>query len=108
MRTFGGTIKKLVAILSKLKAQGKLSSELYSHFYPTSKKIPKLYCLPEIHKRDVPFRPIVDYTGSNGYNTSCYLADILGPLVNQTDSFVKNSQRIALELISLELEEDDI
>ena len=36
------------------------------------------------------------------------MADILGPLVGQTDSFVKNSQHIASELISLELEEDDI
>ena len=91
-----------------MKDQGKLSSELYSHLYPTSEKIPKLYCLPKIHKRDVPFRPIVDYTGSVGYNTSRYLADILGPLVGQTDSFVKNSQHTASELISLELEEDDI
>jgi len=95
-----------VAILSKLKDQGKLSSELYSQLYPTSEKIPKLYCLLKIHKRDVPFRPIVDYTGSIGYNTSRYLADILGPLVGQTS--VKNSQHIASELISLELEEDDI
>ena len=39
--------KKLVAILSKLKDQGKLSSELYSHLCPTSEKIPKLYCLPK-------------------------------------------------------------
>ena len=36
------------------------------------------------------------------------MADILGPLVGQTDSFVKNSQHIASELIILELEEDDI
>jgi len=98
----------LVAILSKLKDQGKLNSELYSHLYPTSEKIPKLYCLPKIHKHDVPFRPIVDCTGSTGYNTSRYLADILGPLVGQTDSFVKNAQHIASDLISLELEEDDI
>jgi len=97
-----------VAILSEFKDQGKLSSELYSHLYPTSEKIPKLYCLPKIHKHEVPFRPIVDYTGSTGYNTSRYFADILGPLVGQTDSFVKNSQHIASELISLELQEDDI
>ena len=36
------------------------------------------------------------------------MADILGPLVGQTDSFVKNSQHTASELINLELEEDDI
>ena len=60
---------KLVSILSRLKDEGKLSDDLYIQLYPTSEKIPQLYCLPKVHKKDVPFRPIVDYTGSIGYNT---------------------------------------
>ena len=39
--------RKLVAILTRLKDEGKLSDELYSRLYPTSEKIPQLYCLPK-------------------------------------------------------------
>jgi len=34
--------RKLVSILSRLKDEGKLSNEVYSHLYPTSVKIPQL------------------------------------------------------------------
>jgi len=47
---------RLVSIPSRLKEEG--GSELYSHLYPTSEKIPSLYCLPKIHKKEVPFRPV--------------------------------------------------
>jgi len=40
-------------------------------------------------KKDVPFRPIVDYTGSIGYNSLRFLADILNPLIGKSDQFVK-------------------
>jgi len=43
--------RKLVAILTRLKDEGKLSDELYSRLYPTSEKIPQLFCLPKIHKK---------------------------------------------------------
>jgi len=103
---------KLVAILSKFKDQGKLSSELYSVFF-------LLTSLSHIRKDSQTLLSSKNSQASRtfqthsrlhqlGYNTSRYLADILGPLVGQTDSFVKNSQHIVSELISLELEEDDI
>ncbi|XP_030752332.1 uncharacterized protein LOC115879578 [Sitophilus oryzae] len=38
---------------------------------------PKLYCLPKIHKEDIPFRPIVASIKSTTYNISRQLADIL-------------------------------
>jgi len=77
--------RKLVAILTRLKGEGKLSDDVYSRLYPTSEKIPQLYRVPKIHKKDVPFRPIVDYTGSIGYNSSRFLADILNPLIGKSD-----------------------
>ena len=51
--------RKLVSILTRLKDEGKISRELYSHLYPTSEKVPQLYCLPKVHKEGIPFRPIV-------------------------------------------------
>ena len=86
--------RKLVSILSRLKDEGKLSNGVYSHLYPTSEKIPQLYFLRKVRKDGVPFRPILDYTGSIGYNTSRFLADILAPLVGKSQYSVKNSKHI--------------
>jgi len=85
-----------------------LNNEVYSHLYRTSEKISQLYCLPKVHKEGVSFRPILDYTGSTGYNTSRFLADILAPLVNMSQYSVKNSKQLAEGLSSFRLDEDDI
>jgi len=66
---------------SRLKDQAKIAEKLYKHLYPTSEKVPRIYCTPKIHKQDTPLRPLVDYTGLIGYNTSRYLADILGEVL---------------------------
>jgi len=69
---------------SKKKAKSAVSCTPIS--IPLRKKNPLLYCLPKIHKKDVPFRPIVDYAGSIGYNTSQYWADTLSPLIGTSSS----------------------
>jgi len=69
--------RKLVTILTRLKYEGKLKHDLYSHFYPTCETLLSF----QNAQKDVPFRPIVDYTGSISYNTSWFLADILAPLI---------------------------
>jgi len=56
--------RKLVSILTRLKDNNKISRDLYSHLYPTSEKVPQLYCLIKVHKAGIPFRAIVDYIGS--------------------------------------------
>ena len=81
---------------------GWMSNDLYSHLYPTSVKIPQLYCLPKVHK-GVPFRPIVDYTASTGYNTSRFLADILAALFGKSQYSVKYSKQLVAELSSFRL-----
>ena len=83
---------KLVNILSTLKKGGKISEVKYKYLYPTAENIPRLYCTPKIHKNNCPLRPIVDYTGTIGYNTSRWLADILGGLVGKTKHHVQNSK----------------
>jgi len=65
--------KKLVCILTRLKDQGKIEDKLYKYLYPTMEKVPRMYCTPKVHKQGTPLRPIVDYTGSIGYNTSRHL-----------------------------------
>ena len=77
---------------------------------PTSQNeiIPRLYCTPKIHKAGNPLRPIVDYTGSIGYNVSRSLADLLGPLVGKTKFHVKNSKHLADDLKEFILEEGEV
>ena len=48
-----------------------------------------------MHKEGIPFRPIVDYTGSIGHNTSRFLADILTSIIGTTEQFVKNLKQLA-------------
>ena len=67
-----------------------------------------MYCTPKIHKEGNPLRPIVDYTGSIGYNSSRLLADVLGPLVGQNDYHVKNSKHFSDSLSTVMIEEDEV
>ena len=100
--------RKLVNILKRLKKSKKITVSKYKYLYPTAENVPRLYCTPKIHKANTPLRPIVDYTSTIGYNTSRWLADILGELVGKTTHHVKNSQHLASELAELVIEEGDI
>ena len=100
--------RKLVNILSTLKKGGKISEVKYKYLYPTAENIPCLYCTPKIHKNNCPLRPIVEYTGTIGYNTSRRLADILGGLVGKTKHHVQNSKHLAEELQEVVIAEEDI
>ena len=100
--------RKLIEKLTKLEKDGKITEDQYKYLYPTSEATPRLHCTPKIHKANNPLRPIVDYTGSIGYNTSRALADLLGPLVGTTEHHVKNSKELAEELSSVTLEQEDI
>ena len=99
---------KLIEKLTKLKKDGKITEDQYKYLYPTSEATTRLYCTPKIHKANNLLRPIVDYTGSIGYNTSRALADLLGPLVGSTEHHVKSSKELDEELSSATLEQEGI
>ena len=67
--------KKLAAILSKLKENGKITEKKYKELYPTPEKIPRTFGVQYTQQNSL--RPTINYTGSIDYNTSRYLADIL-------------------------------
>ena len=81
--------KRLIGILSRHEKEDKITKSPYENLYPTSETVPRIYCTPKVHKKDILLRPIVDYTGSIGYNTSRALADLLGPLVGLTKHHAK-------------------
>eukprot|EP00057_Strongylocentrotus_purpuratus_P004876 XP_003729674.1 PREDICTED: uncharacterized protein LOC100893500 [Strongylocentrotus purpuratus] len=58
----------------------------------SSAKSPILFGQPKIHKPLIPLRPIISTRGSSCYNTARHLANILQPLVGQTQHHVTNSK----------------
>ena len=52
--------------------------------------------------------PIVDFTGSIGYSVAKSLADILAPIVGQSEHHVLNSKSLADQLKDITVEEDEI
>ena len=79
--------KNLLSILDHIKSEGKITAKQYQHLNPSSENqnTPRMYCTPKIHKAGNPLRPIVDYTGSIGYNVSQALAELLAPMVGKLD-----------------------
>ncbi len=100
--------KQLVDILSRLEKEGKITPEDKKFLYPTAEIIPRIYGSPKIHKKDNPLRPIIDYTGSIGYNVSRSLADIISPLVGKSDHNVLNSKQLADDLKDFIIGDDEM
>ncbi|XP_072041101.1 uncharacterized protein [Amphiura filiformis] len=100
--------RKLLENLKRLKEENKIDEGQYRLLYPTAESVPRLYCTTKIHKEGNPIRPIVDYTGSLGYQTSKALAEILGHLVGNTDHHVVNSKQLAEEMTGVLIAENDI
>ena len=67
-----------------------------------------MYGSPKVHKDGTPLRPIVDFTGSIGYNVEKSLADILAPIVGQSEHHVLNSKSLSDQLKDITVEEDEI
>ncbi|XP_052806817.1 uncharacterized protein LOC128236035 [Mya arenaria] len=100
--------RKLVSILTGFKKDDKITEGQYRHLYPTAEQVPRMYCTPKIHKEGNPLRPIVDYTGSIGYNSSRLLADVLGPLVGLSEYHVKNSKHLSDSLSTVMIEDNEV
>ncbi len=98
----------LVTILTRLKKEEKINKYQYDLLYPTAENIHRIYGTPKIHKPGNKVRPIVDYTGTIGYQTSRALADILSPLVGGTDYHVKDSKHLSESIAEVIIEKDDI
>ena len=85
-----------------------MSQKVYDHLRPSATVCPKFYGLPKIHKPDVPLRPIVASQGSPTYNLAKYLAEILKPLVENSEHHVVNSKEFIAKIEQSKLDEDEI
>ena len=64
---------------------------IYSNNRPRHKQPLRIYGLPKIQKADEPFRPIESCFNTLACELSAYLANILSPLIGNSDSTVTNS-----------------
>ena len=54
-----------------------LPTGVYEVIRPTGSQRPRMYGLPKIHKKDVPFRPILSMTGSAQHQLGTWLTSVL-------------------------------
>ena len=95
--------RKLINIIKRWQSQDPIPQQLKYRIYPTAEEVPKIYGLPKIHKPDFPLRPIVANRGGITYNAARVLADILSPLVGQSERHEKNSSAFVDKIRDLEV-----
>ncbi|XP_041469960.1 uncharacterized protein LOC121419573 [Lytechinus variegatus] len=76
-----------------------LPKALYFQLRSSSAKSRILFGQPKMHKPNTPLRPMISIRGSPCYNTARHLANILQPLVSQTQHHVTNSKHF-IDVIS--------
>ncbi|XP_041484607.1 uncharacterized protein LOC121431166 [Lytechinus variegatus] len=91
--------RKINQQLLTLHRSDALPKALYFQLRSSSAKSPILFGQPKIHKPNTPLRPIISTRGSPCYNTARHLANILQPLVGQTQHHVTNSKHF-IDVIS--------
>jgi hypothetical protein len=84
-------IARITKEVKKVIKDSNLDELTKKHLLPSCEITPRIYGLPKIHKEGIPLRPIVNTIGSPTYQLEKYVAKILGPLVGNTDSFIKDS-----------------
>ena len=97
--------KKLINMLKGLWGINKIGCDRLRATYSAKSQ---LYGLPEIHKLEVPLRPIVSSIDSPTYNLSKILTHIISPLSDKTSSFVKDTGDFAEKARSIKLKEGSI
>ena len=77
-------------------------------YNPTSAVDPKFYGLPKIHNIGTPLRPIVSSRESITYGVTKELANIICPLVGQSQHHLKNTQHFVQHRKELKLEPGEV
>ena len=91
-------ISKIIREVKRTIKNSNLDERIKKRLTPNREITPRIYGLPKIHKQGVPLRPIVNTIESPTYELAKHVAKILGPLVGNTDSFIKDSSEF-VELI---------
>lgn len=71
-------------------------------------KPPSLYCLPKIHKQDIPMRPIVSTINAPHSALSKWLANIINNIVEKDHYNVPNSYVLKERLVNIRLRRNEV
>ena len=74
--------------LRYLKNLGAITEDTLNKVRPCGSNPSRIYCLPKLHKSDIPLRPIVSGIGSYTHKLAKYLSDILKPFANNEHSLL--------------------
>jgi hypothetical protein len=91
-------INKIERRTTALIKKSEISEEDVKRLTPHVSAPPRLYGLPKIQKKDVPWRPIVNCIGSPNYALAKYLTGLLRPLVGQFDCHIRKSEAFVQKL----------
>ena len=84
--------------------KGRLSNVQYREKDPTTEVPQKFYGLPKVHKKEIPFRPIVFSIGSITYNLAKNLAKILSLIIGKGEYHLTNSAVCGSEIRDIKVE----
>ena len=81
-----------------------MHESVYKEIRPTGSLRPRLYGLPKVHKKEVPFRPILSMVGSSQHALAKYLAAVIDPVLQlYSNNCIKDSFTFAKEMQDLQM-----
>jgi hypothetical protein len=89
-------------LFEKLQNEGVIDEVFKKKMTSKNTNLPRIYALPKVHKKDVPLRPIVDYTNTPASNLAIFLKNILNQLDNNRYD-IKNSFSLIEKIENIKL-----
>ena len=97
--------ERIVDILTELKKENKITTNLYNQLKPRGSQAPRMYGLAKVHKANTPLRPIVSMPGSAYQNVAKQVADWLSHV---PECRINSSTQIVNSLLkNTHLQEDE-
>ena len=94
---------QITTYLTNLYTKGDIDDTLYNYLNPTPPlRTPIFYLLPKIHKPNIPGRPIISGCGSPTEKISKYLDHYLRPIVEKSNSYIKDTTHFLQKIFSIQ------
>ncbi|XP_046841017.1 uncharacterized protein LOC124435112 [Xenia sp. Carnegie-2017] len=95
------------SLLKKLKDANSIGQETYKELYPTGSRIGILYCLPKIHKCNIPLRPILSSINHYSYKLAKFFIPLLKPFTI-SDLIIKDSFSFVEEILNCDINSSNV
>lgn len=99
-------LRKLNNKIFSLRKTNAIDLQTYYRLRCSVPRPPKLYGLPELHKPQIPMRPIVSFCGSPTYELSKYLTNLLHPLTNKSQHKLQSTENFINAIKTVQIPDD--